>query len=185
MAASIGRLGPIYDADDLKATIDDLRTKPEALVNFFGDEPRDVAMCQGDILKIESKLPFIDEDGEAAAAEHLSGLWQILGNTCDIDRDIGDVTFAQLAPIQLFSPDSDAAVDEKLIQYKAYRCFYVPPIDALGPKHLLTDLTRPVSVHKQALIDSSERVARLHLNTWMLFHCVLVRFLARSDGRLT
>ena len=185
MVVTIGRLGPIYDAADMKKTIEELSKTPSALGSFLGNEPLDVPICQGDIFKIESKLPYIDAEGEAAAVQHSSGLWQILGNTCDLDRSIEDVAFSQIAPIELFRPSGDAVVDEKLIQYKAYRCFYVPPIKTLGTQHLLTDLTRPVTIHKQSLIDTGERVARLNDRAWMLFHCVLVRFLARNDGRFT
>jgi len=183
VAVSMGRLGPIYDATDLKKTIEDLYTSPDVLKGFFGDDPVDVPVCQGDVFKLDSKLPFIDSDGDAAAAENPSGLWQVLGNTCDLDRKIEDVMYSQLAPVTLFDPQPNVPVDQTLIQYKAYRCFYLPPVRNAGTKHMLTDLTRPVTVHKQALIDKAERVARLNDKTWMLFHCVLVRFLAREDGR--
>ena len=183
MAVSMGRLGPIYDAADLKETIEKLRASPDVLGEFFGEDPVDIPVCQGDIFKLESKIPFIDADGDAAATDNPSGLWQVLGNTCDLDRSIEEVPHSQLAPVELYDPPGNTAVDQKLIQYKAYRCFYLPPTPKTAPKHMLTDLTRPVTVDKQALLDKAERVARLNDKTWMLFHCVLVRFLARDDGR--
>lgn len=183
MAVSIGRLGPIYDAADLKDTIEKLHTSSDVVGEFFGNEPADIPVCQGDILKLDSKIPFIDANGDAAATDNPSSLWQVLGNTCDLDRDIGDVRHTQLAPVALFQPPQNMPVDQTLIQYKAYRSFYLPSAPKTSPKHMLTDLTRPVTVDKRALLENAERIARLNDKTWMLFHCVLVRFLARDDGR--
>ncbi len=180
------RWPPIYDADDLKATIEKIASNPHLLfANFYvnGAHINSDERCQGDIVAFDSSIPCIDESGEPVALDAETSFWIVLGNSCDLDRPVADVAWTLVIPIRIYP---GAVTPEKIKALKNYdyaRGFYVPPwSDDCKGNMFLADFLRPVSVHRNALITAPV-VARMDYCGWMLFHCCVVRFLARGDGR--
>jgi len=89
---------PIYDADELKATIKKIVDSEDHYSSFFESGIIKDEVFQGDILKIESSLPIIDENCNLAYVENFI-YWMVIGNTCDISREIKDVPFTQIIPL--------------------------------------------------------------------------------------
>jgi len=174
-----GRWPPVYDADGLTRQIDraalDLRS-----LQFFDlvlrDDPK---LCCGDVLQLDCPVPAINADGEPVVSDG-SGFWLTVGNTCDFDRGVTDVTWTQIVP--LVQVDAASERVSELLEYKAYRRFYVPP----WPSHehrYLADFLRPVALHRDAIGAKATVVARMTEHAWVLLHSCLIRFFARDDGR--
>lgn len=177
------RWPPIYDASDLEATIRDLSDTGEIGQHFFSSTPAG-RICQGDVIRLPTSVPLIHEDGQPAISGE-STYWMVIGNTCDIDRDVVSVAWSQIVPLDEF-PAADLADEElaTLRRYRYSRRFYVPPwaIHVNG-RHFVADFLRPVTIHKNALFNVAHVETKLSYLGWILLHSCLVRFLARDDGR--
>lgn len=178
--AAPDRWPPVYDTETLAEQIEQLAGSPAIAKGFYDDHPRDVPLCQGDVLRLASDIPVLDEAGDPAKVTG-DGLWLTIGNTCDIARTVKDAAWTQLVPVEDLGVAIEDARLAGLCRYSQTRRFYLPPWDANGP-HVLADLTRPIALHKSALTRVT-RLARLSYRSWVLLHSCLVRFLARDDGR--
>lgn len=182
------RWATIYDADELKETIKKIVDSEDYYTKFFESAINKDDIFQGDILKIESSLPIIDDNDNIACVGNFL-YWMILGNTCDIKREIKDVPYTQIIPLFNISNDVKTLTLEKrdsLRKYNYTRRFYIPswPYSDEDIEYF-AEFTMPVTIDKIALLNrKTEKVASLTYEGWILFHCCLVRFLARDDGRL-
>lgn len=180
------RWPPVYDADDLATTIKQLVESDKLVANFFDTtSSRGNDLYQGDIVRLRSGVPLIDHDGQPTVmGDHQ--FWMVVGNTCDIARELSDVTWSQIVPLQYVGLDEDLS-SEQLAALRAYRHsrrFYVPPwSNSTQKQHHIADFLRPVAIHKSALREIARVEARLNYYSWILLHSCLVRFLARDDGR--
>ena len=176
------RWPPVYDAEELKVAIRELRSHSEVSKNFYACNPK-ATPCQGDIIQLDAPIPLIWKDGKAATQgmfEH----WLVIGNTCDFDREISDVEFTQIVPIVSVDSTNISHSDrQQFLTYAYTRRFYLPPWDNSSNDVLFADFVKPVTVHKQAVLQHATIKARLKFHSWLLLNSCLVRFLARDDGR--
>lgn len=182
-----GRWPTIYDSVGLERGIGELarslmpqNNNAESQYSFYELGPDNLTRCQGDIIKLESDIPLIAEDGQPAIDVNLTGLWLVIGNSCDFDRDIGKVPWSQIVPLS-FADSSETALRD-FRSYKFARRFYVPPWSS-NESHYVADFIVPVTIHKTALKTIATLQARLTMRAWTLLHSCIVRFLARDDGR--
>ena len=178
------RWPPVYDADELATTIQDLVTSGKLNACFFRSQASLEGICQGDVIELHAGVPLLAEDGQPAVHDDVR-YWMVIGNTCDFYRPLEEVAWSQLVPLVDLGSDRDLSDGElaTLRGYRYTRRFYVPPwSDAVKGRHHVADFLRPVAVHKKALTDTTV-MAGLDLYAWLLFHSCLVRFLARDDGR--
>lgn len=173
-----------YDADDLSSLIESVRDR-RSHPNFFDLTPTVARRCQGDVLVLESEIPLIDQQGIPATTSHEGGLWLVIGNTCDFERDIDDLPWTQIVPIIPIGIDDD--VDQELLNdfrmYRTSRHFYIPDWTGGNPTfHHIAEFSMPVTVDKRAILGASVE-ARLSRSAWILLNACFVRFLARDDGR--
>jgi hypothetical protein len=182
-AAPVERWPPTYDAADLASQIRALADRGDLFGSFFSTRPEDGSWCQGDVLRLPADFPYIDSTGSAAILAELGiEFWLLLSNTCDLNRELTVVPYAQLVP--LFDVDAAASDMPALRSYQLGRRFYVPYWDPGTTKHFVADFTMPVTVDRVALARiCAPPVAHLSRLSWFLLHSCLVRFLARDDGR--
>lgn len=178
------RWPPVYDAEGLARQIRELIESHDVESRFFARGPVGTDVFQGDVVRLPTQMPLLDETGAPTAGGDFE-FWLVLGNTCDFDR--ADVDWSQLVPIDRV-PISlvPSPVANALARFELYRRFLVPPWpgDADGVSVLrIAELIHPVTVHKRALREHGRVVARMSHLGWMLLHACLVRFLARDDGR--
>lgn len=134
-------------------------------------------------MHLQAPWVCINDDAQAEAQDDTSGYWLLLSNSCDLDRSLGEVNWAQMVPIEFFS-DLPRSEVEKYKCYQMSRAFYVPHWDrSSSGQHGIADFTMPVTVSRNALIANAKVVARLTRYSWILLHSCLVRYLARDDGR--
>lgn len=118
------RWPPIYDFDQLTNTIREIVASGPAAKRLY-DPMAQVSFFQGDVIKLESELPFIGANG-AAQVQDAPPFWAVLGNTCDFDKD--DIPFTQVVPVWDLGPDKDIP-EPMLITFRRYRYytqFYFP-----------------------------------------------------------
>lgn len=179
----VDRWPPIYDAEELKGTIKKLSTSHELTKHFY-TVPVGRNAFQGDIIELKSALPLIWKDGKPGIKQDIER-WMVIGNTCDIDRSLDDVTYTQVIPIaQVVNEDVKASDRQLFLTYGYFRRFYLPPWDeTIAEEIYFADFTRPVTIHKEALAQHATRITSMTFDSWLLLHSCLVRFLARDDGR--
>lgn len=178
------RWPPVYDAEGLAHQIRDLIESHEVEDRFFVGGSFGSDVFQGDVVRLPTQLPLLDETGTPSAGGEFE-FWLVLGNTCDFDRV--DVDWSQVVPIdRVPAALIPSPVARALGRFETYRRFLVPawPGDAGGSTVLrIAELIHPVTVHKRALREHARVVARMSHLGWMLLHACVVRFLARDDGR--
>lgn len=181
---AVDRWPPVYDFGELAAQIAELSASGALWSEFYQVGPALSGFCQGDVVTLDSGLPYIDKAGEPAVIDS-EALWLIAGNTCDLTRDQGEVPFTQAFPVWDLGAADRLGVDElaKYRSYSGYRQFYLPPWPGSSPNVRLADFLRPVTIHRQGLQRHGRVTARLTFKSWALLHGCLVRFLARDDGR--
>lgn len=173
---------PVYDAESLAELIDGLVETGNLadLYDVVRDEPR---VCQGDVVRLDSPIPLISEDGQPVvddAAEY----WLVIGNTCDFDRDRATAPWTQLVPIINLGVDLTSAKLVSIQRYQTSRAFYIPPWkQEVEERFMIADLLRPVAAYKEAFDEAAQVEARLARPGWVLLHSCLVRFLCRDDRR--
>ena len=177
------RWAPVYDSDDLAARIGELVRSEQIQHQFYTAEPAH-RICQGDIVRLASPVPLIHRDGRPAIVDSVL-YWMVIGNTCDIDRDVSKAPWSQLVPLFEVSADEPTAQEiAALRRYSQSRRFYVPPWSSnVEGCHYVADFLRPVAIDKHALLNVARVEAKLTYAAWVLLHSCLVRFLARDDGR--
>ncbi len=178
------RWPPIYDYAELLATIKDL-IKNDRLTSQFFESKLDTekSFFQGDILHLRAPFAYLNQDAQAEAIDENSGYWLLLSNSCDLDRKLDEVPWAQIVPIELF----DDLPKEEIEKYKSYqlsRAFYIPEWSGdVAGQHGIADFCRPVTISREGISAHATVVARLTRYSWILLHSCLVRYLARDDGR--
>lgn len=179
------RWPPIYDFEQLTTTIRAIVDDGQPLEKriYEGGDQRE-SFFQGDVIRLSVEFPFVGAEGQVEVSD-APPFWVVVGNTCDMAREVDDVAYTQLAPVCSLGARTEltpAALDA-LRRYKYYTQFYLPPWDRdSGSFAFVADFLRPACVHKRAL-EKAEVVARLNRRGWVLFHSCVVRFLARDDGR--
>jgi hypothetical protein len=175
---------PVYDFDELQGQIRSRVATGQIFQSFYTSgsliEP---ALCQGDIIELDSDFPFIDQNRGISLIEGLN-YWIILGNTCDLYREIRDCSNTQICPLRPLPFDAPTNAVSELQNYKPYRKFYIPcwtPSKTL--LGYIADLTLICTVEKLCLIQHVSVLARMEKIPWLILHSCLVRYLARSDGR--
>jgi hypothetical protein len=173
----------IADRDDLKQVISKiLDAGPDFESHFF--QPGDLKggfACQGDIVRLKSAAPCIDESGSAIVTDVSFDYWMIIGNTCDMNRD--EEPRSLIAPLVKLPTTVSSERLVVLRRYEYSRQFYVPPW-GMEECHHLADFMQLVTIEKEAFRnDCAKVVARLQFPAWALLHTCLVRYLARADGR--
>jgi hypothetical protein len=180
MQVGEGRWPPVYDAEDLAKVIHELVRSPTFAADFWTlramAEP---LACQGDVVRLVSAIPEINEVGDVVANEDCDH-WLLLGNTCDLDRT--EVKFTAIVPLVEIGEQPR----EHLARFQRYeysRRFYVPPWPTGDRLHRFADFTRMVALEKSSLGGAAVPIARMAYPAWVLLHSCLVRYLARDDGR--
>lgn len=171
---------PIYDYEGLLQTIKRLKENGQLIKNFYSSD-RERAFLQGDVIKLDAPELLINSNGQAEKLDS-SGFWVIMSNSCDLDRSIEQVKYAQLIPIELYQELSEDLL-LRAKKYETSRTFYMPPWEDKQLVHGIADFCRPVTVSREALSKLALLVTRLNFHSWLLFHSCIVRFLARADGR--
>jgi hypothetical protein len=194
MAEAGERWPPVYDLEDL---VNEIRrmARDERLERDFYEWRRDRStlipadVCQGDVVRLDSEVPVILEDGQPSVVEHPERHWMVIGNTCDLDRPIDHSRWTQLVPIESVGPLVEVTVSQLAAtrRYTQARRFYLPPWSQESELRLnAANLLLPVAVDKRVLQGVTKVAtlqARMSRGAWVLLNACLVRFLARDDGR--
>src|SRR5690606_25217625 len=101
---------------ELQKLISDLSTNPSDIFRRFYEAQKMTHPCQGDIFKLASDIPVIDQQGKPGVTENNEEYWLLLGNTCDLARDLREVSWTQAVPLKKVQADTDL-----LNQYKRYK----------------------------------------------------------------
>ena len=188
ISENVGRWPPVYDFDELGQQIKDLINDGSIFHQFFVPQINETELFQGDIVSLKNDPVYIDKDGDIAIIDGGFDHWVILGNTCDLARNLtadGDSALPHLTHISPLIPvpqDTPTNILNNLKKYKLYKRVFIPRWGN-EENDFYIDLTIMNSIEKQCLIDHSEITARLNFKTWLLLHSCLVRYLARDDGR--
>ncbi len=177
------RWPPIYDFEELGEEITRLVSNSGIFDIFFHRRNLDANLCQGDILKFPGQFPFIDDKGNISVIDDDYEYWMILGNTCDLHRDLSSPHFSHITPLIPLHEDTPENIVKGLQSYNSYRKFYVPPWNGSSAQGFVINFTFMCSVDKTCLAGLTELTARLTQKSWLLLHSCLVRYLARDDGR--
>ena len=172
----INRWPVIYDFDDLLKEIEKLK-KDE--IEFYQSKEKELAyLCQGDIFELATSFPYIDENGDISIED--TGTWVLIGNTCDMQRNVSDLKYTQIAPLYELTDEEIAPVLNDLKAYQSFKKFYFKKFEN---KHYILDFTRICTIDKSFLKINAKKIKELSMPGWVLFHCCIVRYLARDDGR--
>jgi hypothetical protein len=188
VSENFGRWPPVYDFNELGQQIKELIDDGSIFHHFFIHGVIGEEFFQGDIITLKSDPVYIDSDGDVAIIDEEFQYWVILGNTCDLARDLSKDTsliIPQLTHISPLIPIPQDIPDDILGNFKKYKLYkrvFIPRWGSIGNDFYI-DLTIINSIEKQCLIDHSNIAARLNFKTWLLLHSCLVRYLARDDGR--
>jgi hypothetical protein len=169
-----GRWPPVYDENDLERTIREI-----ADGNGFYQTPFAAGWCQGDVVELEGALPVIEADGSVGVRDFATRHWLVLGNSCDLDRTIDEVTWTSAVPLLALSQLGRAVEAAKA--YQTQRVFYLPAWPE-GVGETFADFTLISALSRQWL-NSQTPIARMRQPSWALLNACLVRYLAREDGR--
>lgn len=172
----------VYDYSELEKQIKELRDGSWFVKQFYEPQRQgQPSFCQGDVIRLETAMAFLDEDGQPVAGRDRA-LWLVLGNSCDLDRDLSDVPWTQLLPVDALASEKDVEMLPDLRAYRTMRQFFLPTWGGSAKNGYFADFLRPVSANRNGL-EAAAVQARLSYTGWLLFHACLVRYLARADGR--
>ena len=179
---------PVYDFDTLALQIKDLISNQGIFQSFYSDDSSpELMLCQGDVVQFCSPFPVVDSDGDISTLEEGYSQWLIVGNTCDLDRDIKTLDFTHISPLVELDDTVPSTIISGLKSYNSYKKFYLPSWnDSKHPGYIL-DFTKMCSVHKSFLFNQKQVFlsARMSYLSWLLFNSCIVRYFARDDGRNT
>lgn len=178
------RWPPVYDFEDLKSQIKELQERDELCKQYYVFAPQPT-YCQGDIISFEAEFPFITDGGDIAIDEEPHKYWLIIGNTCDLARDVGSEPYSNVIPLQEIDPSIPESTLDSLKKYVPYKKHFIPTWnEELTPIGFIADFTKICTIEKKVLIsDTSIKQKEMSQLSWFLLHSCLVRYLARDDGR--
>lgn len=179
---------PVYDFDTLSTQIKDLvRSRGIFPVFYSSDVLTEQALCQGDIIQFQSPFPVIDSEGDISTIDEGYSLWLIIGNTCDLDRDIQELEYSHISPIIEIDETVPPSLISGLMSYSSFKKFYLPSWSDSSHPGFILDFTRMCSVHKSCIFNREQVTlsARMSYLAWLLFNSCIVRYFARDDGRHT
>lgn len=188
ISENFGRWPPVYDFEELAEQIKALINDGTIFYDFFNPNINNSELYQGDIVLLQNDPVYIDKDGDISVINENFKYWVILGNTCDLSRDLTPNAISTLPHLTHVSPLNPVPKDippdilNNLKKYKLYKRVFIPRWGEEENDYFI-DLTIINSIEKQCLIDQSDIKARLTFKTWILLHSCLVRYLARDDGR--
>lgn len=188
ISENVGRWPPIYDFEELGQQIRTLVKDGSIFYQFFDPNIYNKDFFQGDIVSLKTDPIYIDKDGDISIIDESVNYWIILGNTCDLSRELTSNDHSVLPHLTHISPlftipkDIPLSILNDMKQYKFYKKVFIPRWCADENDYYI-DLTIMNSIEKQYLINHSNITARLNFKTWLLLHSCLVRYLARDDGR--
>lgn len=177
MNCAANRWPPVYDFDSLKAQIKELLERGLE-EDFYKKSPNLSEIFQGDIFKLDTPFPYIDEEGNIVAED--TNLWLVLGNTCDITRE--DLNFTNIIPLEVLDDEVPSHIIENLKKFQNYKKVYFPDLSQLS-KGYMADFTKVCTIEKKFLLKNSEKICELEFHAWVLFHSCIIRYFARDDGR--
>jgi hypothetical protein len=177
------RWPPVYDFESLGDEINRLVANSGIFDLFFHTRNLESGLYQGDILRYPGVFPFIDENGNIQVMEEEYDYWIILGNTCDLDRELPSPHLSHIAPLIPLEGDIPDDVISGLKSYNSYRKFFIPTWNTSIAPGFTLNFTYLCSADKKSLLSHSEVVTRLTFKSWLLLHSCLVRYLDRNDGR--
>ncbi len=174
----------IYDFEQLQSQIKEV-VKSNYIRGFYSLTPKTQELYQGDIIYIDKKFLYINGDGEYNA-ENYTNYWIVLGNTCDISRNIDDVPFTNIIPIIEFEDSVPINILDGIKNFQNYKSMYIPPFIQEDEKNYFIDFTKILTISKEYFLNKEIKLIKkkeLTYSSWILFHACLVRYLARDDGR--
>lgn len=177
------RWPPAYDFDDLASQIKELAKRNFS--DFYNGYPTREEFYQGDILSLDGcEFPFMNEDGEIHVETVSNMKWVLIGNSCDMVRDIQDIRFTNIAPLEEIQGHITESQLSALQSYNHYKVFYLPCEEGRS-KGYIVDFTKMCSVEKSFLNkgDGVSKLSELNRHSWVLFNSCVLRYLARDDGR--
>ncbi|WOE69067.1 hypothetical protein RZR97_08085 [Hydrogenimonas thermophila] len=175
------RWATIYDFEELQNQIKQI-VKSNYTKGFYKLSIDKHSLFQGDIIKLDKKFAYLNKDGQFQA-EYFSGFWIILGNSCDFDRDIKDLPFTNITPMQKLNGDVPEKIINGLKNFQNYKHMYIPSFDSNDEYFI--DFTKIMTISKEYLKSDiyNFKIAELTFDSWILLHSCLVRYFARDDGR--
>jgi len=172
----------VYDFEELQNQIKQI-VKSNYSKGFYNLSIDKHSLFQGDIIKLNKKFAYLNKDGKFQA-EYFSSFWMLLGNSCDFDRNIKDLPFTNITPLQKLDSNVPQKILNGLKNFQNYKHMYIPSFDGNDDEYFI-DFTKIMTVSKEYLkIDIYNfKVAELTFESWVLLHSCLVRYFARDDGR--
>jgi hypothetical protein len=177
------RWPPVYDFDGLGAEINRLVLDCGIFEQFFHRRNLSLDLCQGDILEFPGQFPYIDKNGNINIIDEDYDYWIILGNTCDLHRDLPSPHFSHITPLISLKSGTPPHILQGLRSYDSYKKFYIPSWESHSNQSFFIDFTLMCSVDKECLQNVTKLTTRLTRKSWLLLHSCMVRYLARDDGR--
>ena len=177
------RWQPIYDFDELQEQIKNI-IQNDYKEDFYTTSLDIASLFQGDIVVIDKKFVYLNQDGKHQA-EYFSEYYMIIGNSCDFDRSIKDLPYTNIIPLQRIEIDIPKDILNGLKKFQNYKHMYLPNFDNSNDEYFI-DFTKIMTVSKEYLLNqniSSIKIAELTFESWILLHACIVRYFARDDGR--
>jgi len=72
----------------------------------------------------ESRFPIIDSDGDISTIKEDFEFWILLGNTCDLERNISDIEFSHIAPLKELNSNTPQKISNILKLTTAIKDLY-------------------------------------------------------------
>ncbi len=172
----------VYDFEQLQKQIKQI-VKENYSKGFYTLASKQSELYQGDIIKLDKKFVSLNNSG-SFEAESYSGFWMVLGNTCDFARDIKELPFTNIIPLQKLHEDIPEKIKNALKNFQNYKHMYIP--DFLGDhSEYFLDFTKIMTISKEYMQQDIEtiKIKQLSYASWVLFHSCIIRYFARDDGR--
>ena len=178
----ISRWLTVYDFEQLQIQIKEI-LKCDYNQGFYTNTPKRSELFQGDIIQLDRKFVSINEDGEFEAQKY-SDFWIVVGNSCDFARDVKELPYTNLIPLQQIEKNAPSKIINGLKNFQNYKHMYVPNFLDDESEYFL-DFTKIATVSKEYLQKeiTSIKIKELTYSSWVLLHSCIIRYFARDDGR--
>lgn len=173
----------IYDFDQLKNQIKRI-VDSNYIRDFYTLSINEKELYQGDVLYLDKKFAFLNAEGNFEAVK-FTRYWVILGNSCDFSREVKDLPYTNIAPLQSIEKEIPEYIVTGLKNFQNYKRMYFPNVGDDNLEYFL-DFTQTMTISKQFLenfgIDKLKKRELTHQG-WVLLHSCLIRYFTRDDGR--